>query len=138
MTPMQAETNDRALVKTTTPGIYKRGSRYVVRYRDPNGKQRKRFARTLAEARDLKATLTADVAARRVPGSSPASRSPSTRPTGSRATRAAPHAACATRPGATTPASSASTPTRSSRSTRRAARSRSSVGCGSPRSSRAT
>jgi integrase len=43
------------------PGIYRRGSRYVVRYRDSRGKQRKQFARTLAEARDLKATLTADV-----------------------------------------------------------------------------
>jgi integrase len=43
------------------PGIYKRGSRYVVVFRDPLGKQRKRSARTLAEARDLRATLTADV-----------------------------------------------------------------------------
>jgi integrase len=50
------------LVKTATPGIYKRGSRYVVVFRDPYGKQRKRSARTLAEARDLKSTLTADVA----------------------------------------------------------------------------
>jgi len=33
----------------------------VVRYRDSRSKERKRFARTLAEARDLKATLTADV-----------------------------------------------------------------------------
>jgi integrase len=51
----------RRLVKTATPGIYKRGSRYVVVFRDPQGRQRKRAARTLAEARDLKATLTADV-----------------------------------------------------------------------------
>jgi integrase len=62
---MRSESNqpddDRQLVKTATPGIYKRGGRYVVRYRDPRGRQRKRFARTLAEARDLKATLTADV-----------------------------------------------------------------------------
>jgi len=50
------------LVKTATPGIYKRGSRYVVVFRDAYGKQRKRSARTLAEARDLKSTLTADVA----------------------------------------------------------------------------
>lgn len=49
------------LEKTKTPGIFSRGSRYVVVYRDPQGRQRKRFARTLAEARDLKATLTADV-----------------------------------------------------------------------------
>ena len=50
-----------ACIKTGTPGIYKRGSRYVVVFRDPHGQQRKRSARTLAEARDLKATLTADV-----------------------------------------------------------------------------
>jgi integrase len=53
--------DDRRLVKTKTPGIYTRGNRYVVRYRDSRGRQRKAFARTLAEARDLKATLTADV-----------------------------------------------------------------------------
>src|SRR5919201_454463 len=63
--PMQAEDRPldegRHLVRTSVPGVYKRGNRYVVRYRDPRGKERKRFARTLAEARDLKATLTADV-----------------------------------------------------------------------------
>jgi integrase len=57
----KASSQDRRLVKTSTPGIYKRGGRYVVVYRDPNGKQRKASARTLAEARDLKATLTADI-----------------------------------------------------------------------------
>jgi integrase len=51
----------RRLVKTSTPGIFRRGSRYVVVFRDPQGRQRKRSARTLAEARELKATLTADV-----------------------------------------------------------------------------
>src|SRR5438105_10012921 len=54
-------TAGRRLVKTTTPGIYKRGNRYVVRLRGPDGRHRKHAARTLAEARDLKATLTADV-----------------------------------------------------------------------------
>jgi integrase len=49
------------LERTATPGIYKRGSRYVVVFRDPYGRQRKRAARTLAEARELKATFTADV-----------------------------------------------------------------------------
>ena len=59
---MQQESfQDRRLVKTGTPGIYKRGTRYCVVYRDPNGRQRKRAARTLAEARELKATLTADI-----------------------------------------------------------------------------
>jgi integrase len=52
---------DRRLTKTGTPGVYKRGTRYVVIFRDPQGRQRKRAARTLAEARELKATLTADV-----------------------------------------------------------------------------
>src|SRR6266516_3353475 len=50
------------LERTQTPGIYKRGGRYVVVYRDPAGHQRKTFARTLAEARDRKAALRADVA----------------------------------------------------------------------------
>jgi hypothetical protein len=49
------------LDRTKTPGIYKRGNRYCVIYRDPRGRQRKATARTLAEARELKATLTADV-----------------------------------------------------------------------------
>jgi integrase len=49
------------LEKTKTPGIYKRGERYVVVFRDWQGKQRKRAARTLAEARKLKAQLTTDV-----------------------------------------------------------------------------
>lgn len=49
------------LERTKTPGVYKRGGRYAVVFRDPSGRQRKRSARTLAEARALKATLTADV-----------------------------------------------------------------------------
>jgi hypothetical protein len=57
----KASLQDRRLSKTSTPGIYKRGARYVVIVRDPNGRQRKHAARTLAEARELKATLTADV-----------------------------------------------------------------------------
>src|SRR5437764_6925885 len=43
------------------PGIFKRGNRYVVRFRGPDGRGRKRYARTLAEARDLKASLVTDV-----------------------------------------------------------------------------
>jgi integrase len=59
---MQATSSQgRPLRKTSTPGIYKRGERYVVVFRDPQGRQRKRSARTLAEARELKAALTADV-----------------------------------------------------------------------------
>ena len=60
--------SDRRLVKTSTPGVYKRGSRYVVVFRDPHGRQRKRSARTLAEARDVKAALRTDVAAKRKGG----------------------------------------------------------------------
>jgi len=49
-------------VRTSTPGIYRRGSRYVVTFRDPSGRRRKRSAATLAEARLLKSSLAADVA----------------------------------------------------------------------------
>jgi integrase len=52
----------RRLVKTGTPGIFKRGSAYVVVGRDLQGKQVKKFAKTLAEARVKKAELRADVA----------------------------------------------------------------------------
>ena len=51
----------RSLVRTTTPGIFKRGNAYVVVFRDPAGKQRKRSAPTLAAARAVKADVTADV-----------------------------------------------------------------------------
>src|SRR5215218_2405613 len=53
--------SSRRLVKTKTPGVYQRGSGYVVVYRDPSGRQRKRAARTLAEARALKSSLATDV-----------------------------------------------------------------------------
>ena len=49
------------LVRTSTPGIYKRGKRYVVIFYDHAGKQRKRSATTLRDARALKTLLTADV-----------------------------------------------------------------------------
>jgi integrase len=52
----------RRLVKTGTPGIYKRGGSYVVVGRDLRGRQVKRFSKTLAEARVKKAELRADVA----------------------------------------------------------------------------
>jgi integrase len=50
------------LQKTKVPGVYRRGGRYVVLYRDPYGRQRSRAASTLAEARLLKSALAADVA----------------------------------------------------------------------------
>ena len=47
--------------KTQTPGIYKRGDRYLVTYR-VNGKQKSETVRTMAEARRLKAARSTDVA----------------------------------------------------------------------------
>jgi integrase len=48
------------MVKTKTPGIYKRGSRYVVTYRH-QGKLRKESCRTLEEARQIKAERTRQI-----------------------------------------------------------------------------
>jgi integrase len=48
--------------KTRHPGIYRRGGRYVVVFRDGDGAQRKQSARTLDEARRLKSAREADVA----------------------------------------------------------------------------
>lgn len=53
--------DDRRLEKTRTPGIFKRGNRYVVVGRDQYGKQVKKFAETLREAQDKKAELRTDV-----------------------------------------------------------------------------
>jgi integrase len=49
-------------VKTKDPGVFKRGGRYVVIYRDGAGKQRKVAAKTLAEARTIRSTRLAAVA----------------------------------------------------------------------------
>lgn len=49
------------MVKTDTPGVYARGSRFVVVFYDHEGKQRKRSAPTYKRAVKLKAQLTADV-----------------------------------------------------------------------------
>ena len=48
------------LVKTKTPGIYKRGSRYVFSYR-VSGKQRWESCRTLEEARRAKSARQTDI-----------------------------------------------------------------------------
>ncbi len=40
--------------RTKTPGVFKRGGRYVVTWRDAGGAPRKKSARTYDEARDLK------------------------------------------------------------------------------------
>lgn len=48
----------RKLVKTSKPGIYKRGNRYVVMYRDGYGRQHKRAGgTTLKQAEDVQARL---------------------------------------------------------------------------------
>jgi len=49
------------LVRTSTPGIYRRGAKYVVVVRDNRRRQVKRFADTLAEARSVKSELQADI-----------------------------------------------------------------------------
>jgi len=54
-------TQSRELVATSVPGVFRRGGRYVVRYRDPQGRQRQRAAKTLTEARALKAQLASDI-----------------------------------------------------------------------------
>jgi integrase len=51
----------RRLVKTRYPGIYRRGNGYAVRFTGPDGKTHQKSARTEAEARRLRAELTADV-----------------------------------------------------------------------------
>lgn len=56
-----ASASGRPLTSTRHPGIYRRGRGYVVRFRDPQGAQRQRSARTLAQARRLRAELGADV-----------------------------------------------------------------------------
>lgn len=47
--------------KTSVPGIYRRGGRYVVAFRDATGNQRRRTAGTMAEARALKGEISADL-----------------------------------------------------------------------------
>lgn len=60
--PSKSAPPSRKLTKTKHPGIYERGGRFVVVFRDPHGHQRKRSAKTLAEAKRVKASLTTDVA----------------------------------------------------------------------------
>src|SRR6266540_3717452 len=46
---------------TPTPGIFRRGGRYTFRYRDRRGRVRRGSARTIAEAKALRAQLLTDV-----------------------------------------------------------------------------
>jgi len=50
------------LTRTKVPGVYRRGSRYAVVYRDRHGRQHQRSAASFAEARLLKAALATAVA----------------------------------------------------------------------------
>lgn len=47
--------------RTGTAGVYKRGDRYVVSFTGPDGRRRWASAKTLAEARSMRARSTADV-----------------------------------------------------------------------------
>lgn len=49
------------LEKTKTPGIYRRGERYVVVYRMPDGRQRRETVATFKAATALKAVRAADI-----------------------------------------------------------------------------
>ena len=51
-----------ARVKTRYPGIFKRGGRYMIIYRDAQGRQRSASAATLAEARAKRADRLSEVA----------------------------------------------------------------------------
>jgi hypothetical protein len=53
------------MLRTETPGVYRRGSRYVATYRGVDGRQHKESAATLEEARVLKAERVRQVLAER-------------------------------------------------------------------------
>lgn len=54
-------TRKRPEEATSTPGIYRRGGRYVVRVKDARGRSLKRSAPTLKAAQILKSALVADI-----------------------------------------------------------------------------
>jgi integrase len=58
----QPNADHRKMVKTKTPGVYKRGNRYVAVYRLSNGKQRREPAATYAEAKRIKAARQTEIA----------------------------------------------------------------------------
>lgn len=59
--PLVEKVDHRAMIPTKVPGIYRRGTGYTIVFRDPEGRQRKRAARTMGEAKALRASLVADV-----------------------------------------------------------------------------
>ena len=93
-----AAPSGRKLEKTRTPGIFRRGNRYIVVVR-VDGRQVKRFAHTLAEARAIKSSIATPEASTGPRRSSP---SRTTSGSGFRATRAARGAGCATAPSTAT------------------------------------
>ena len=56
--------HSKALRTTSHPGVYQRGSRWVAVYRQ-DGRQRKEFAATFREAREIKIRRSAEEASRR-------------------------------------------------------------------------
>ncbi len=89
------------LEKTRHQGIYKRGSRYAVRYR-VNGTQRQESARTLDEALRMKRAAGRQTAIEASSRHSRGSRSVNTRKSGSIAIKATAVAASRSRPATTT------------------------------------
>src|SRR4051812_20821603 len=61
MTPKEASpmahTKEYRRERTTEPGIFKKAGRYVVLFRDSDGKQRSKSCETFQEARDFKAEV---------------------------------------------------------------------------------
>jgi hypothetical protein len=109
-----AKSDARKLLRTGTPGIYRKGTRYVVVY-NAGGRQRKEFARTLAQARKIKTrgsqtTLAASFR------SGPRSAFASSSQTGSTGTRAQAAAGFARTHGTSTGDYSVTTPTATSAS----------------------
>jgi integrase len=60
--PARPGKDTRRLERTPTPGVYRRGKTYIVRFRNRRGEARKRYVRTYDEARRVKASLTTDLA----------------------------------------------------------------------------
>jgi hypothetical protein len=56
----RSDYDPRVLERTATPGVFRRGKSYVVRYRE-RGVEHKRCARTYAEAVDLKTSIAAGI-----------------------------------------------------------------------------
>ncbi|MEO6866808.1 MAG: N-terminal phage integrase SAM-like domain-containing protein [Gaiellales bacterium] len=49
-------------VRTATPGIYRRGNKYIIKQRDRTGRMHARSASTMNEAKNIQSTLRADAA----------------------------------------------------------------------------